>query len=177
MRIKSYDDVRKFFNYYFYKCDSTMNVKCNGHLVIISKMGSTESGIVYVTLKKHESEQMNGAVEVSKYANAVPIDASFLRSYSERKRIAYEIVYNNRRYINAVLNPVGEVAGDKKKFIESKLSKVLREVDGDIESVRYVVQDEEEYVVIRYRSGYRKRVCITADSKLGIIKDVVRKLE
>lgn len=46
----------------------------------------------------------------------------------------------------------------------------------EVEEIRYEQDEHNEYAVIHFVNGYRKRVCITADSCLGIMQDVYRAL-
>lgn len=64
----------------------------------------------------------------------------------------------------------------KQVFVENALADVLKKVDEDVESVEYSrsSEDSEEYVIIGFKSGGTKRVCITADSLAAVVKDVFK---
>ena len=46
--------------------------------------------------------------------------------------------------------------------------------DEQVDGLRYEKKMSEEFVVVQYRSGSRKRFCVTADSHQGILKDFVK---
>lgn len=66
----------------------------------------------------------------------------------------------------------------KQVFVENALADVLKKVDEDVESVEYSrsseAEDAEEYVIIGFKNGGTKRVCITADSPAAVVKDVFK---
>lgn len=66
----------------------------------------------------------------------------------------------------------------KQVFVENALADVLKKVDEDVESVEYSrsseAEDAEEYVIIGFKSGGTKRICITADSLAAVVKDVFK---
>ncbi|MEG2118556.1 MAG: hypothetical protein RRY76_05055 [Clostridia bacterium] len=62
----------------------------------------------------------------------------------------------------------------KKEFIRV-FENAMKAADTDIESLRYYVFEEngEEFVDILYKNGYKKTICVTADSRMEIMKDVL----
>lgn len=66
---------------------------------------------------------------------------------------------------------------DKKRFV-SRLGILLADVKRlEIYSLLYVADGGDEYVDIKYQNGAVKTVCITGDSELAIIKDVIKHLD
>ena len=58
---------------------------------------------------------------------------------------------------------------------------VLTRAGKDLTGCEYIINPvsekaAEEYVVIRMKDGYMKRVCVTADSGIALIKDVISAL-
>lgn len=67
----------------------------------------------------------------------------------------------------------------KREFVEKHLTELLRKIDrADIDYLLYLKDwdNNEEFVSIRYKTGGQSVVCVTADSELAIIQDVIRKL-
>lgn len=67
---------------------------------------------------------------------------------------------------------------EKSDFIEFSLQPLIKRLDDDVESILYErdADTTEEYCVINYTNGYKRRVCITADSEKAITKDVLKAL-
>lgn len=65
---------------------------------------------------------------------------------------------------------------DKKNFVEHELARLLYAIDSDIVNVSYIKKGPEEYVLLSYANHYSKMICITADSLLAIVKDVLRSI-
>ena len=67
---------------------------------------------------------------------------------------------------------------DKSDFIEFSLQPFIQRLDEGVESLSYEYDDgiAEEYCNIKYKNGYKHRVCITADSEKAIIYDVLKAL-
>ena len=63
----------------------------------------------------------------------------------------------------------------KKDFVSHYLSPLLRRADREIYSAEYEVDNNDEFVTITYANGYKKAVCITGDSLMAIVYDVIRK--
>ena len=63
-----------------------------------------------------------------------------------------------------------------KRIITEKLADVLRASDREIAGAEYLRDVNEEYVVIIFSSGYKKKICVTADSGLAMMYDVARAL-
>lgn len=59
-------------------------------------------------------------------------------------------------------------------FVEKKLANLLYAIDSDIVNVSYIKKGPEEYVLLSYANHYSKMICITADSLLAIVKDVLK---
>ncbi len=61
----------------------------------------------------------------------------------------------------------------KEKFVKEKLTPLLRAMQCEISNAEYTVLDNgEEYVIITYKSGFTKRICVSADSLRAIVIDV-----
>lgn len=66
----------------------------------------------------------------------------------------------------------------KQVFVENALADVLKSAVETVESVEYyavgLAEGLEEYVIIGFQNGGTKRVCITADSLVAVVKDVFK---
>ena len=68
---------------------------------------------------------------------------------------------------------------ENKKEITEKIEELLRLTRrfSDLEGLEYVQTPAfEEYVVAYFESGAQKQVCVTADSGIAMIQDVVARL-
>lgn len=67
---------------------------------------------------------------------------------------------------------------DKSDFIEFSLQPFIQRLDEGVESLSYEYDDgtAEEYCNITYKNGYKRKVCITADSERAITNDVLKVL-
>lgn len=66
----------------------------------------------------------------------------------------------------------------KSDFIEFSLQPFIERLDDSVESLAYEYNDDtaDEFCVIQYKNGYKRRVCITADSERAITNDVLKAL-
>lgn len=66
----------------------------------------------------------------------------------------------------------------KSDFIKFSLQPFIQRLDESIECLAYEYDDgtAEEHCNITYKNGYRRKVCITADSERGITSDVLKVL-
>lgn len=64
---------------------------------------------------------------------------------------------------------------DKYEFVEKLLKPLLMECDSSITDVSYTKNNREEYVAIDYSESKVDLICVTCDSKLAIVKDVLKK--
>lgn len=67
---------------------------------------------------------------------------------------------------------------EKSDFIEFSLQPFIKRLDDGVESLSYEYDKgtAEEYCNIIYQNGYKRRVCITADSERAITNDVLKVL-
>ena len=63
---------------------------------------------------------------------------------------------------------------DKKEFVEKYLQLMIKEADSTVKSVTYRKSAFDEIVDVEYIGGLSFCVCVTADSKQEIVKDVLR---
>lgn len=63
---------------------------------------------------------------------------------------------------------------NKKEFVEKYLQPMIKGADSRIESVTYRKSEYDELVDVEYIGGFIVCVCVTADSKQAIVKDVLR---
>ena len=63
---------------------------------------------------------------------------------------------------------------NKKEFVEKYLQPMIKQADSRIESVTYRKSVFDEIVDVEYLGGVSFCVCVTADSKEAIVKDVLR---
>ena len=63
---------------------------------------------------------------------------------------------------------------NKKEFVENYLQPVIKQADSTIKSVTYRKSGFDEIVDVEYIGGFSFCVCVTADSKQAIVKDVLR---
>lgn len=66
---------------------------------------------------------------------------------------------------------------NKSRFV-TRLGILLEGVENlEIDHLVYNGADADEYVDIKYKNGYARRICVTGDSELAIIKDVIKAIE
>ena len=46
----------------------------------------------------------------------------------------------------------------------------------DLSSLSYVKEKGGEYVIAKWEDGYNKKICVTCDSGIAIIKDVIKSI-
>ena len=63
---------------------------------------------------------------------------------------------------------------NKKEFIEKYLQPMIKQADSTVKSVTYRKSAFDEIVDVEYIGGLSFCVCVTADSKQAIVKDVLR---
>lgn len=63
---------------------------------------------------------------------------------------------------------------EKEVFVERLCDFFVSNVSTQIENMTYAREGFEEYVYVSFRSGSRKRFCITGDSNQAILKDFVK---
>lgn len=63
---------------------------------------------------------------------------------------------------------------NKKEFVENYLQPMIKEADSTVNSVTYRKSAFDEIVDVEYIGGLICCVCVTADSKQAIVKDVLR---
>ena len=67
---------------------------------------------------------------------------------------------------------------EKKNFVSYYLSPMLRKADNKIYSAEYDTDDSgNEFVTVTYINGYKKTVCVTGDSLIALMDDVIKKLK
>ena len=67
---------------------------------------------------------------------------------------------------------------EKKNFVSYCLSPMLRKADNKIYSAEYDTDDSgNEFVTVTYINGYKKIVCVTGDSLIALMGDVIKKLK
>lgn len=66
---------------------------------------------------------------------------------------------------------------NKKEFIRDLETALILYSRENIKELEYWVCNHEEYMTIKFTTGFEKTINITGDSCLGIMKDVVRGLE
>lgn len=67
---------------------------------------------------------------------------------------------------------------EKSDFIEFSLQPFIQRLDEGVGSLSYEYDNDtaEEYCNITYKNGYKRKVCITADSERAITNDVLKAL-
>ena len=65
---------------------------------------------------------------------------------------------------------------NKKEFVEKYLQPMIKEADSTVKSVTYRKSVFDEIVDVEYIDGFGFCVCVTADSKRAIVKDVLREI-
>lgn len=67
---------------------------------------------------------------------------------------------------------------EKKNFVSYYLSPMLRKADNKIYSAEYDTDSNgNEFVTVTYINGYKKTVCVTGDSLIALMDDVIKKLK
>lgn len=69
-----------------------------------------------------------------------------------------------------------QVMQSKSDFVMNELTDCLRAADYGISRLEYSVEQGEEIVTIHYAGGGKKRVCVSMDSKMAIIEDVMKRI-
>lgn len=70
-----------------------------------------------------------------------------------------------------------EFQKQKSRFVYRKLAPlVVSATDGDVGGLSYEVSRGEEYVRVNYVNGHTRTVCVTADSRAALARDVLRVL-
>ena len=67
---------------------------------------------------------------------------------------------------------------NKKSFVENELSMALEKADNSIDKVLYNYDEAKasETVFVIYKSGYKRKINVTGDSKIAIMLDVSKNL-
>lgn len=65
---------------------------------------------------------------------------------------------------------------NKKEFVEKYLQPMIKAVDSTVKAVTYRKSAFDEIVDVEYIGGLSFCVCVTADSKRAIVKDVLREI-
>lgn len=65
---------------------------------------------------------------------------------------------------------------NKKEFVEKYLQPMIKEADSTVKAVTYHKSASDEMVAVEYLGGVSFCVCVTADSKQAIVKDVLREI-
>ena len=67
---------------------------------------------------------------------------------------------------------------EKKNFTSYYLSSMLRKADNKIYSAEYDTDSNgNKFVTVTYINGYKKTVCVTGDSLIALMDDVIKKLK
>lgn len=61
----------------------------------------------------------------------------------------------------------------KKEFIELELSNILTTCNPDIHSAEYKNINGDEYVIIHMLNAANYKICVTGDSLISLVADVV----
>lgn len=67
---------------------------------------------------------------------------------------------------------------EKKNFVSYYLSPMLRKADNKIYSAEYNTDDNDnEFITVTYINGCKRTVCVTGDSLIALIADVLKNLK
>lgn len=66
---------------------------------------------------------------------------------------------------------------NKRRFISALESALIMYTRENIKALEYIRTEYDEYMTIKFTTGFEKTIDITGDSCLGIMKDLVRGLE
>lgn len=66
---------------------------------------------------------------------------------------------------------------NKSRFISALETALIMYSRVNIKGLEYIRTEYDEYLTIKFTTGYEKTIDITGDSCLGIMKDLVRGLE
>lgn len=70
-----------------------------------------------------------------------------------------------------------DVQLEKSDFTEKHLKPLLvAALAGDVVDVEYLLKRREEFVEVTFANGYSRRACVTGDSLLALVEDVIVKL-
>lgn len=67
---------------------------------------------------------------------------------------------------------------EKSDFVEFSLEPLIKRIDESVERLEYEYSEEtlDEYCVISYKNGFRRKVNISGDSEKSIVFDVLKML-
>ena len=66
---------------------------------------------------------------------------------------------------------------EKYMFVVEELKKACKVINPKIRNVHYTKHENgEEEVVVTFENGYKKKICVTADSLKAIALDVIREI-
>ena len=70
-----------------------------------------------------------------------------------------------------------DVQQEKKDFVEGYLANAIRKAtDGNVVGLAYSLYGAEEFVTVRYCNGYGVKSCVTGDSLVALMEDVLKVL-
>lgn len=93
--------------------------------------------------------------------------------HSGNRECVSELYYDKEK-----VQKIADMFNEKTEFVANELTNLICTIDKDIAKAEYnVATNGEEYVHILYFTGAQVSVCVTADSLLGITKDVLRAVE
>lgn len=66
---------------------------------------------------------------------------------------------------------------EKRVFTKLYIEPLYKRLNNDITKVEYVIAtpNNEEYIIIWYESGFRRQLCVTADSLKAMVIDTIAK--
>ena len=65
---------------------------------------------------------------------------------------------------------------EKRAFVLNELATLIMSIDSNITDVGFRYKDGDEYVLVLYKNGFERKICVTADSKRAIVSDVIREM-
>lgn len=83
---------------------------------------------------------------------------------------------NEVQLIADKLNKREELYLEKKSFVEDKLENLLKSADISVSVLEYTKDETEEFVWVGFDNGYNERICVTGDSLIAIVSDVIHSL-
>lgn len=67
---------------------------------------------------------------------------------------------------------------NKPAFIKALLPVIqLTRAGSDVTDMEYVRDDNNEHVIITFKGGGQKKVCVTADSETAMMRDITRAID
>ncbi len=122
----------------------------------------------------------SSAIKRTKYKGHICDTSGYLCCHSSEKVVANKLFTGKTspKWCPLITDAEPATTTDKSDFVEYSLQPFIKRLDDSVNSISYSFDEKtkEEYCTIRYKNGYERKVCITADSERAITNDVLKNL-